>query len=103
MKMGRKRTRKNAEKQKESNRQLMRRTLRGYKRTNQFTQAEERAWAAQLTPEEARQIFVELCQVWERGGAKAGGNWQAVDRLRIKELLKAQRPFAHLARRMRKS
>ncbi|MBI4786450.1 MAG: hypothetical protein HY782_05320 [Chloroflexi bacterium] len=103
--MGHRQTRTNTDKSAtlKRNKRIVRQMLRGYARVNEFTQAEEREWAARLTPEEARRIFVELCQVWERSGAKAGGNWQAVDRLRIKELVEAQRPFAHVARRVRRT
>jgi hypothetical protein len=47
-------------------------------------------------------MFIELCQVWERDGARARGNLKTVERLRIAETIRAQRPFAQIARRMEK-
>lgn len=83
------------------NARLVRQMLRGYRRMNEFTQAEERTWAARLTEKESRKIFEELYSVWEKMGACAGGNWQAVERLRLAESLKTQRLFAQAARRLR--
>ena len=84
------------------NKRLVRQTLRGYARADKFTLSEELAWAAQLTREQARMLFIELCQVWEHGGERAGGNRQAIERLRIAETIRSQRPFAEIARRMQR-
>jgi len=81
---------------------LVRQTLRGYGRVNRFTDAEERALATRLTPEAARARFIELCQAWEQGGARAGGDLKAVEHLRIAETVRAQRPFVEIVRRMRR-
>ena len=48
------RTRKDAKKAKKVNKRLVQQTLRGYGRVNRFTDVEERALAARLTPEAAR-------------------------------------------------
>ena len=83
------------------NAQLVRRMMRGYRWMNKFTAQEERAWAARMTPREARRLFLELDTLWEQSNARAGGNWQAVERLRIKEKIETQRRFVLLARRIK--
>lgn len=80
----------------------MRKTLRGYRRLNKLTAEEERAWAARLTPKESRQIFIELQEVWEKTRAQSDEDWQVIDRMRIDELIQAQRPWVKLAKRMSK-
>ncbi|CAG0943774.1 hypothetical protein ANRL1_01468 [Anaerolineae bacterium] len=87
---------------KKLNKRVVRQMVRGFKTVNRFTDAEERATAARLTPKQARAMFIELCQAWERGGARAGGDMKAVERLRIAETVRAQRPFAEIARRMKR-
>ncbi len=94
------RTRTNAEKK--LTKGLMRRKMRGYRWMNKFTAQEERARASQLTPRQARQLFIELNTLWEKSNARAGGDWKAVERLRIKETLETQRRFSSLARRIKK-
>ncbi|MBI5304233.1 MAG: hypothetical protein HY868_19025 [Chloroflexi bacterium] len=84
------------------NKRIVRQIVRGYKSVNRFTAVEERAWVSQLTEKEARAMFIELCKAWEHGGARAGGNLKAIERLRIAETIRAQRPFAQIVRRMKK-
>jgi hypothetical protein len=83
------------------NARLVRQWLRGQKAMNKITQAEERVWAARLTPRQARQLFHELNSLWEKSGSRADGNWEAVERLRFKETLRTQRRFVLLARRIK--
>ncbi|MBM3129042.1 MAG: hypothetical protein FJ009_10535 [Chloroflexi bacterium] len=84
------------------NKRLLRQMLRGYRMMNKITATEERAWAARLTPKAARAVFEDLYRTWERMGARAGGDWEALERRRIAETIQAQRPFVRLARRMRR-
>lgn len=82
------------------NKRLVRQTLRGYKAMNKYTQTEERVWATQLTSQQARALFIELCQAWEQSGARTGGDWEAIERLNTARTIQAQQPFVKLAQRM---
>ncbi len=84
------------------NKRVVRQMLRGYQAVNQFTDAEERALAIRLTPSQARARFIELCQVWEQDGARMQ-HVQVAERLRIAETIRAQRPWARIARKMKKA
>jgi hypothetical protein len=84
------------------NKRLLKQTLRGYAEMNKVTQAEEWAWAARLTSKESREIFEDLYLFWEKTGARAGGDWEALDRLKMAEMMQIQRRFVRLARRMRR-
>jgi hypothetical protein len=83
------------------NKRIVRQTLRGYRAVNEFTASEERTWTRRLSSDQARAMFIELCQVWERDGARARGNLKTVERLRIAETIRAQRPFTQIVQRMR--
>ncbi len=98
-----KRARKDAKaRERKLNARLVRRMMRGYRWMNKFTAQEERAWAARMTPQEARAVFIELCQAGEHANARAHGNWEAVERFRIAETIRARKPFVQIARRMKR-
>jgi len=73
--------------------------IRGYRRANKVTREEERAWAARLTQNRARQIFIELCQVWEHTRAPRK---HALEQLEIARVRREQQPWVRLAQRMRR-
>lgn len=87
----------NTEKKK-LNKRLMRQTLRGYRLMNQITTAEEYEWARRLTAQEAWRTFEKLYLTWKQTGARAGGDWEAVDRMKIAELIQTQKTFVRLAK-----
>lgn len=94
-----KRQRTNATKSKLDAR-AVRQMIRGYRRANQVTREEERAWATQLTSRQARQIFIELCRVWEHGKTSAPEK-HTLEQLEIARARREQQIWVRLARRMR--
>lgn len=74
--------------------------IRAYGKAAGFLEAERIEWLARLTPEGVRAIFEQLYRVWELGGRRAGGDWKALDRLQIEDLVAARRAFERLARHL---
>ncbi len=64
---------------------------------NEITAAEEREWAKRLTAQEAWRTFEKLYLTWKQTGSRAGGDWEALDRLRMAELIQTQKIFVRLA------
>ena len=72
--------------------------MRAYGEAAEFLEIERMEWLSRLSPHDARAIFEHLYTVWERGGRRAGGHWDALDRLRLEELAGLRQAFARLAR-----
>ncbi len=87
---------------KRQNRESVRRWLHGYKLANKVAAREERELAVGMTPQQARKLFYELNLLWERSNARAGGDWQALDQIRIKEKIRERYPFVLLGQRITK-
>ena len=64
----------------------------------EFLEAERLEWLSRLTPSEARAIAESLYAVWDHGGRRTGGDWEALDRLQIEQLLVLRGAFERLAR-----
>jgi len=71
--------------------------MRAYGEAERFLEAERAEWLSRLTPHEARALSEQLYAVWERGGRRAGGQWDALDRLQLEELVAVRGAFARLA------
>jgi hypothetical protein len=72
--------------------------MQAYGEAAPFLEAERADWLSRLSPHDARGLFEHLYAVWERGGRRAGGNWDALDHLQVEELVAVRRGFARLAR-----
>jgi len=72
--------------------------MRAYGEAAPFLEAERADWLSRLSPHEARALSEYLYAAWERGGRRAGGNWDALDQLQVEELVAVRRAFARLAR-----
>lgn len=75
--------------------------LCGYTEANEFIEAERMARLSRMTPAESRRIFEELYRLWERTGRQAGGDWEALERLKIERLIEQSQAFVRLAERRR--
>jgi hypothetical protein len=76
---------------------LVKRTIAGYKKGNRISAAENRAWLEHLSIEEARKIFDELHQKaddWK----KHGGNVKALEKRWIESKVKGRKIFIRLAK-----
>jgi len=76
---------------------LVKRTIAGYKKANQINAAENRTWLENLSLEEARKIFDDLHQEaddWK----KNGGNLKGLEKRRIDSKVKGRKIFIRLAR-----
>lgn len=72
--------------------------MQAYGKAAEFFEAERIAWLSRLGPQDARVLFEQLYAVWERGGRRGGGDWDALERLRIEELVAVRRAFERRAR-----
>lgn len=75
--------------------------IRGYTEANEFIEAERMARLSRMTPAESRRIFEELYRLWERAGRQSGGDWEALERLKIERLIEQSQAFVRLAERRR--
>jgi hypothetical protein len=76
---------------------LVKRTIAGYKKVNKISAAENRTWLENLSIEEARKIFDDLHQKaddWKRNG----GNLKVLEKRRIDSKVKGRKIFIRLAR-----
>lgn len=73
--------------------------IRAYAAASDFLEAERMAWLMRMTPEESREIFEALYALWSQTGREAGGNWEALERLKVDHLIEQRRAFERLARR----
>ena len=69
--------------------------LRGRAEAAQFMERERMERLARLRPEEARRIYDEFCQLWEKTARKEA-TLEILDRLKIEDLLARRRAFARL-------
>lgn len=76
----------------------VRQMIHGYQRANKVTRAEECVWAMRLTSHQARQIFIELCQVWEHQRTNALKH--TLEQLEIARTRREQQVWIKLAQRM---
>ncbi len=72
--------------------------MQAYGKAAEFFEAERIEWLSRLTPQEARALFEHLHEVWERGGRRAGGDWETLERLRLEERVALRGAFERLAR-----
>ncbi len=72
--------------------------MRAYGEATPFLEAERAEWLSRLSHHDARALSEYLYAIWERGGRRAGGDWDALDRLQVEELVAVRRAFARLAR-----
>ncbi|MFQ5824956.1 MAG: hypothetical protein ACE5JB_12950 [bacterium] len=77
-------------------RQLIRDQLAGYKVMNEFVQQEQRRNLPKMTPEESKEIYIELLKIWEHS-QKQNHDMGNLDRLRIQELVERRRLFDKIA------
>ena len=75
--------------------------LRGYAEANEFIEAERMARLSKMTSAESRHIFEELYRLWECVGRQSGGDWEALERLKIERLIEQSQAFVYLAERRR--
>lgn len=76
---------------------LVKRTIAGFKKVNKITSVETRTWLENLSLEEARKAFDDLHQKaddWKRNG----GNLRALEKRRIDRKVKGRKIFIRLAR-----
>ncbi|MGQ9627692.1 MAG: hypothetical protein ACUVV0_12415 [Anaerolineae bacterium] len=65
---------------------------RGWAEAAKFMERERMIRLASLTPEEARQIYDDLCHLWEQTAQKEG--WpEALERLKMESLVARRRTF----------
>ncbi len=72
--------------------------MQAYGKAAEFLEAERIEWLSRLGPREARALCEQLYAVWERGGRQTGGDWDALERLRIEELVAVRRALERRAR-----
>ena len=72
--------------------------MQAYGKAAEFLAAERIEWLSRLRPHEARALFEHLYAVWERGGRRSGGDWDALERIRTEELVAVRRAFERRAR-----
>ena len=72
--------------------------MQAYGKAAEFLEAERIEWLSRLRPQEARVLFEQLYAVWEHGGRQAGDDWDALERLRMEELVAVRRAFERRAR-----
>ena len=72
--------------------------MQAYGKAAEFFEAERIAWLSRLGSQEARVLFEQLYAVWQRGGRQAGGAWDALEHLRIEELVAVRQAFERRAR-----
>lgn len=75
--------------------------IRGYTEANEFIEAERMARLSRMTPAESRRISEELYRLWECAGRQSGGDWEALERLKIERLIEQSQAFVRLAERRR--
>lgn len=73
--------------------------VRAYAAASDFLDAERMARLARMPPQESREIFEALYALWSQTGREAGGDWEALERLKIDHLIEQRRAFEQLARR----
>ena len=81
----------------EMSKNLVKRTIAGFKKANKICAAEKRAWLENLSIEESRRIFGDLHQNaddWKRDG----GNLTLLEKRRIDSKVKGRKIFLRLAR-----
>jgi len=79
--------------------ELVKRTIAGYKKVNKISAAENHAWLENLSIEEARKIFDDLHQKaddWK----KQGGNLRVLEKRRIESKVKGRKIFFRLAKQL---
>lgn len=79
-------------------RDILLQTLAGYAEVNRIAEEERRARLKQMTDAEARGIFECLYETWKQTGKQAGGDWEALARLRLEPKIAVRRAFEALAR-----
>lgn len=72
--------------------------IRAYGEAAGFLEAERIGWLSRLTPQEARAICEQLYNLWDRSGRTSGGDWKALDRQHIEDLVAFRQAFERLAR-----
>ena len=73
--------------------EIVRQTMRGYAEVNRITDAERRARLEKMTIPESLHRFDDLYQTWLLTGARAGGDLDAVARLRQEHHHTVRRAF----------
>ena len=76
--------------------------IEGFKKINEFTEAERVASLPNLTVEETRRRYIDLCEVWERSG-KIQGALGLLDQLKIEEVVERRRLLGRIAATKRKN
>jgi hypothetical protein len=72
--------------------------IRAYAEGSDFLEAERMDWLGRMTPEEAWAAFESLYRFWEQTGHRSGGDWAALERLKLEEKIELRRAFERLAR-----
>lgn len=72
--------------------------IQAYGRAGEFLEAERMEHLAQMTPQEARAIFDDLCRAWE-AIADCQVGLDRLEPLRIERLVQTRRAFERLAAR----
>jgi len=72
--------------------------IRAYARASDFLEGQRMERLARMTPEASREIFEALYALWSQMGRGGGGNWEALERLKIDHLIEQRRAFERLAR-----
>ncbi len=72
--------------------------FRGYAEAAEWTRAERLEWLRRLSPEEAWEVFDSLYRFWEQTGCRSGGDWDALERRRLRDTLVFRRALDRLAR-----
>jgi hypothetical protein len=72
--------------------------FQGYAEADRWIQAERREWLRRLKPEEAWAIFDALYRFWEQTGCRSGGDWDALERRRLRDTLALRQTLDRLAR-----
>ena len=78
---------------------LVKRTIAGYRKVNKISAAENRTWLEHLSIEEARKIFDDLHQKAD-GWKKNGGNLRGLEKRWIDSKVKGRKVFIRLARQL---
>ncbi|MFQ5865316.1 MAG: hypothetical protein ACE5IW_08830 [bacterium] len=77
-------------------RQLIRDQFAGFKLMNEFVRKEQRQKLPKMTPEESKEIYIELLKIGEHS-QKQNRDMGNLDRLRIQELVERRRLFDKIA------
>lgn len=81
--------------------QLIRDQLEGFKVMNEFVRQEQRRNLPKMTPEESKEIYQELLNIWEHSRSQ-NPDMGNLDRLRLQKLIIRRRLFDRIAKGLAK-